>query len=263
MLMLDLAIKSPCEEYRGYLRDAIRQTPKTQEQIALDADLAPSNLSNLLAGRREPLLDPKKNLALSKACGGGNSLTNALQLTAEVCHGITRQPTDFRRYMALAVRTWEVLMEKMMTEIEALQDMYRHGDIPEPLFIPESLLAAKKVANSLRYWWPVETGERWDDYKVMSDRFLDRLAKLSPDEQLDTLVKLEVEEALEWVRDYGDLDPEMEKLELVRRLAMALGVDEQGLRRIIGGVEDLASPNIVRLPRTSPRVEVFSPEAPQ
>ena len=55
MLMLDLAIKSPCEEYRERLRDAVRKSPRTQEQIALDAGLAPSNLSNLLAGRREPL----------------------------------------------------------------------------------------------------------------------------------------------------------------------------------------------------------------
>ena len=263
MLMLDLAIKSPCEEYRERLRDAVRNSPKTQEQIALDAGLAPSNLSNLLAGRREPLLDPAKNLALVRACGESDYLTNTLQFTAEACHGLKRQPKDFRRYMALAVRTWEVLIEKMMTEIEALQDMYTHGDIPKPIFIPQSLLAAKKVVNSLRYWWPVETGERWDDYKGISDWFLERLSKLPPDEQLEKVIEWEVEEALEWVREYGDLDPEMETRELIRRLARALGVDMEGLGRIVYGVKDLASSNVVRLPDTSRRVKVFSLEEPQ
>ncbi len=263
MLMLDLAIKSPCEEYRERLRDAVRKSPRTQEQIALDAGLAPSNLSNLLAGRREPLLDPTKNMALARACGVSYSLTNTLQFSAEACHGLKRQPRDFRRYMALAVRTWEVLIEKMMTEIEALQDMYTHGDIPKPIFIPQSLLAAKKVVNSLRYCWPVETGERWDDYKVISDWFLKRLAKLPPDEQLERVIELEVEEALEWVRDYGDLDPEMETRELIRRLSIALGVDEEGLGQIVYGVRDLASRHVVRSAPTSRGVEVFSLEEPQ
>lgn len=261
MLMLDYAMKSPCQEYRDLLREAIRRTGKTQSDIALEVGLEAANLSNLLAGRRQPLLDYAKNLSLAQACGEGATLAESLQLAAEVCHGINRQPLDFRRYMALAVRTLEKLFNKMAIEIEALQDSYRHGDITEASFIPESLLAAKKVVNSMRYWWPVEEYERWDDYKVIAERFRKRLSELTPEEQVSTLVQWEIEEALEWVREGGDIDPEVEKKELIRRLASALGLKEDGLSQILRGAEQIAGRNIVGTkPRKPSPVKIFSLE---
>ena len=258
MLMLDFAMKSPCEEYRDHIREAVRNSPKTQEQIALEAGLEPSNLSNLLAGRRKPLLNPAKNLALASACGQTPSFANDIQLVAEACHGINNQPQDFRRYMALAIRTLEALMQQMITEVQSLQDWYRHGDIPDALFTPESLLAAKTVVNSLRYWWPVEAHDRWDDYQVIADRFRERLSQLSPGRQLDTLVQWEMEEALEWVRDMGDLDPKIEKMELTRRLANALGIDPTAFRQVIGGLEAALGQNLSQVRRQPSPKKIFS-----
>jgi hypothetical protein len=256
-MYLDLALKSPGEEYRFYLKEAIKRSGKIQSVVALEAEIEPANLSNMIKGRRKPLLNYKKNLALAEACSEGAALANELQLAAEASWAIDSMPQDFRRYIALAVRTLEVLMERTATEIEALEDLYRHGDITDTMFVPESLLAARKVVNSLRYWWPVEANERWDDYRVISDRFQNRLRKLSPEEQVDKIVQWEVDEALEWVRERGDLDPELEKRELIRRLAMALGVDDEQMTHIAYALEEISGRNFIKVLKKHVRVEPF------
>ena len=135
--------------------------------------------------------------------------------------------------MALAIRTLEVLMQQMTVKLPSLQ----HGSAPDLHMASESLLAATKMINALKYWWPAEDGDRWDDYRVLVDEFRDFQNQLPPGQQFSTLVRAEMEEAMEWARDIGGMDPELEKLDLTKQLASALGIELDSFQQIIGGLE--------------------------
>jgi hypothetical protein len=237
-MILDTVIKSPAEEYRTLLRSAIKKSGKNQSCIALDADMEPGNLSHILAGRRKPLRSYQKNQALAKACGQQNILARDMQFAAEQYHALARQPRNFRRYMVVTTLALNSLLEKTIGALESDQAVMK--PTASERNIPEPLIAMAKIIESLRYMWPLEPDEKWDDYPVIANQMLRRLGKLSSQKQVDTVVKMEVAQALEWVRDQGDLDPFVEKNELIRRLASILVVDEEGLQDIVIGVERLA-----------------------
>ena len=245
-MILDAAMKSPSQTYRDLLRQAIQQSGKTQSKVALDAEIEPANLANILAGRRKPLLDYRKNLALAKACGKSEDLAGELQSEAEAFFAINSQPAAFRRYMAVMIRVMLSLIEKMEGEIEAMQsqigepDENGEGREKVTIYVPQSLWALGKMVNSLRYWWPVEPEEDWKDYPGIGENILKRLGKLTPEKRLNAIVRMEVKEALDWVEEQGDLDPFIERSELIRRLAGFLDIKEDILSSIIASLNKLA-----------------------
>lgn len=246
-MVLDWAIKSPDEEYQTLLRDAIKKSGKTQSRVADEAGIEPGNLSHILAGRRKPLRSYEKNLALSQACGQGERLAYDLQFAAEEYHTLAHQSRDFRRYMVVTTLALDSLLRKSIGALEAYNSFEESNENEKKVetsenYIPESLIAMGKIIEHLRYMWPIEPYERWDDYPGIKKQILRNLFKLTPSNQVKVIIGLEVKEALEWVYDQGDFDPFVEKSELVRRLASMLGVDEGALKDIIIGVEKLSNP---------------------
>jgi hypothetical protein len=260
-MVMDLALKSPGEKYRYLLRQAIEKSGKTQARVALDAEVEPANLANMLAGRRKPFIDYQKNLALAKACEQSEDLARELQSEAEAFFAIGSQPRAFRRYMAVMIRVVESLIEKMEGEIEDMQvkiggnEESGEDQSEVEIYMPESLLAISKIIESLRYWWPVEPGEDWQDYPGIGGSIRRRLSKLSPEKRVNALVDMEVEEALQWVEAQGDLDPFIEKRELVRRLAEFMDIKEELLAGIISSLDELA--NEGNRPRKGRSIRVF------
>jgi hypothetical protein len=261
MAILVTALKSPGERYRDDLRQAIEKSGKTQSKVALEAEIEPGNLANILAGRRKPLRDHKRNLALAYACGQSEDLAGELQGEAEAFHAIDVQPKAFRRYMAVIVRVLDSLLEKMEGEIQDMQTTIGDSEGSEEpgegvtIYLPQSLLAAGKIVESLRYWWPVEPGEDWTDYPAIGGAIRRRLSKLSPQKRVRALVQMEVDEALQWVEDQGDLDSFVERHELIRRLAESLNIEENLLSGIISSLNKLA--NEGKRPRKGPYVMPF------
>jgi len=244
-MVLDLALKPPAEEYRSILRRAIEKSGKTQSRVANEAGIEPGNLSHILAGRRKPMRSLEKNRALIKACGQQEYLAFDLQYAAEEDYALNIQSRTFRRAMVVTTHALDSLLEKTIGALESHQlllDGQLNGEEPitSEAYIPEPLIAMGKIIESLRYMWPIEPYEKWDDYPNIKKQILRKLAKLPAQKAVGIIVEMEVDEALEWVYDQGDLDPIKEKDELVIRLASMLGVEEEALKDIIIGVGKLA-----------------------
>ncbi|MBC7078824.1 MAG: hypothetical protein H5T92_11065 [Synergistales bacterium] len=233
--------KSVTEEYRTLLNEIVRNSGRTQREIAEEAEMEPANLNHLCSGRRPPLLDPEKNWKLAVACGAAHRF-GELQLAAESFHAITKMPPFFRRYMVVLTRTLEMLLERMEQEATAIEDIYIHEKEPvNSILIPESLLAARKVVNSLKYWWPPEEFVPMEEYQKAMDSTTERVSKFPPEELCEEHARAELLEAIEWVREKGDLDPDHKLIDLIKELAYRIGVEEEPLRRIVLAVADAVS----------------------
>lgn len=244
-MVLDLALKSPKGEYQTILREAIKKSGKTQSRVANDAGIEPGNLSHILAGRRKPMRSLEKNRALIAACDQPEYIAFDLQFAAEEYYALNNQSRAFRRHMVVTTLVLNSLLNKTIGALESykmLQDdkQSRGESTKTEAYIPESLTAMRKIIESLRYMWPIEPYEKWDDYPDIKKQILKKLAKLPSSKAVGIIVEKEVDEALEWVYDQGDLDDIVEKNELVRRLASMLGINEEPLKDIIIGVGKLA-----------------------